>query len=75
VELKSLHSRILRDELAPHFGRLAFSRRALEYFPVEQVVDDMWLSKLDMSKRTVTVPHVLGIAWYITGKGPRAKSL
>jgi len=32
------HSRILRDELAPHFGRFAFSRRAIEYFPVESVV-------------------------------------
>jgi hypothetical protein len=36
-----------------HFGRFAFSRRALEYFPVELVVDDTWLSMLDMSKRTV----------------------
>ena len=43
AELKSpaAHSRILRDELAPHFGRFAFSRRAFEYFlPVDSVADD-----------------------------------
>ena len=51
-------------KLAPYtLERFAFNRRALEYFPVESVVDDTWLSKLDMSKRTVTVPQVLGSAW------------
>ena len=56
------HARILRDELAPHFGHFALSLRALEYFPVESGVDDTWLSKLDMSKRTVADPQVVGSA-------------
>jgi hypothetical protein len=62
VELKSpaAHSRILRNKLAPHFGRFS-SRPSNTFLLVESVVDDT--CKLDMSKITVTVPQVLGSAW------------